>query len=425
MPAHSHWRFGLSRRLALTVRSYALIDDLGAAVEPRAALCVAASAGRLVRTKKYTRVVFTTNSPELISALGPGVVLFMPSGVVCRNPTLVRRPRVSVRFDTAHDAGELPAHAAAAARTTRRHTLRVEVVQDQRTECVASTFELRFDGTSTVKLCAPPALAPAATWTIGALLGPSGCGKSTHLRAEAAAWPAKHGGGDDAAAAAASVSLPPLADSWTAHESVLSVLCRAARVLDGGDAAQRLSTAQVAARVTAVVARLRAVGLQQSTCVLPYHCLSSGQQELASIAAALAPGDAQPSDAACLVLVCIDEFTSALDAPCAHAAAIGVAAYVRARPWTRVIVAGVRPELTAWLRPDWVFEVLAGVLQPRDAAAAAAPAPEPPAAPPAPDDAAALAALFAPMAVRVVVRACGDAGRQELQAGWRIGAMGV
>lgn len=394
--------------MALALQSFATIEDLGASVEPRVACSVAAGVGRLVRAKAMQRVVITTAHPGLISWLGPDVVLFMPSGAVHFNPVAVtplnakaRRPVISLRFDnTRLDSGRLPPaieHAVLAAqRGVVRETLTSTVKQDAATAYAARVFELPFDGRCTVHLSPSPDVPPASTWRIGALLGPSGCGKSTHLAAIAASWEPASMPGETRIE-----SFTPEPSSWPADLCVLSHLCLALGPLPDGTttAATRYARqAAAAARLPRITSVLAAVGLRKDAWQLPFSSLSSGERELAALAYALVT-----PDETALTLVVADEFTSALDDSTAHATAVRLAAYMRTQPHLRLLVAGVR-DVRDWLRPDWAYDVPAGRL---DLFAAGAPAaPAPPASPPPPGDgdAAAVAALFKPPTVSLVVR---------------------
>jgi ABC-type transport system involved in cytochrome c biogenesis ATPase subunit len=354
------------------------------------------------------RVVITTAHPGLIPWLGPDVVLFMPSGTVCFNPVAVtplnpkaRRPVISLRYDdTRFDSGRLPPaveHAVLAAqRGVVRETLTSRVQQDAATAYAARVFELPFDGLCTVHLSPSPDVPPASSWRIGALLGPSGCGKSTHLAAIAASW--------EPAAMPGEVrveSFTPEPSSWPADLCVLSHLCLALGPLPDGTttAATRFARqTAAAARLPRVTSALAAAGLRKEAWQLPFSSLSSGEQELAALAYALIT-----PDETALTLIVADEFTSALDDSTAYATAVRLAAYVRTQPHLRLLVAGVR-DVRDWLRPDWAYDVPAGRLDLFAAGAPAAPAPPAAQPPPGDGDVAAVAALFKPPTVSIVVR---------------------
>jgi ABC-type iron transport system FetAB ATPase subunit len=325
-----------------------------------------------------------------------------------------RRPVVALRYDGArHDSGKLPPAAEqavlAARRGVARLTLACQVQLDEATAYASRVFDRTFDGITTVLLSPAPAVPPPERWAIGALLGPSGCGKSTHMRGIARRWTVAVPPGQRRA-----VCVTPQPADWPLDLSVLSHLCAALGPLPAGvDTRERRQQRDAVARsrVHAVAQQLDAVGLSRGAWLLPFDRLSSGERELAAVAYALTAGEAfgaGDAQTAQLTLVVADEFTSALDDRAAHAFAARLAAYVRARPHLRLLVAGVREqELRGALRPDWAYGVLAGHLELFSDAATAPASPPPPAAspPPAAGDAAAVAALFTPPTVRLVVRA--------------------
>ena len=399
--------------LALSLRNGATVEDLGTGVESRVSCSVASSAGRFVRTEGLQHVVITTSNPELIRWLGPDIVLFMPSCRLCVNPFTAsqRRPLVALRYDsTQRDSGALPPGVEYAVRSAQpRIELTCNVAQDAYTAYASRVFDLPFNGLCTVRLSAGPAVPSADTWSIGLLYGPSGCGKSTHLATIAAGWVAAAPPGQQRA-----VSIAPLATApqWSPNKCMLSVLGAALGELPNGTATEEERNARQAVaneRYTSIAALLRAVGLRKAAWLLPFSSLSSGERELAALAYALSPAmlPAPPGSELPLTLVVVDELTSALDCCAAHATAVGVAAFVRARPRLRLLAAGVRDALLVSLRPSWAYAVKSGRMVPlADAAAAAAlpPAPALPPPPPAADDVVAVKAMFTPPTVSVVVR---------------------
>lgn len=393
-------------RLALTLQDNATVEDLGTGVELRVACSVISGVSRFVRSKGLQRVVITTSLQELIPWAGADAVVFMGSTPadcrVCVNPILkaaLRRPAIRLRYDlTQRDSGRLPPaveYAVVSAQAPDRPprvALTSRVLLDDNTAHASRVFDMKFKGESTVLLSAAPMVPPADTWSLGLLHGVSGCGKTTHLHSIAGSWIEAAPPGQRRA-----VSVVPPAASWPSELSVQSVL-----------------DALVASLMTTTSGGcelLTAVGLREDAWQLPFQILSSGERELVSLAYALSPAVAAPSEGdgtVPLTLIVVDEFTPALDACAAHATAARVAAFVRKRPHLRLLAAAVRDNVPEWLRADWSYDVPAGrmVLLAAPYAAAAPPPPPPPPPPPAVGDAAAVTALFTPPTVRIVVRSC-------------------
>lgn len=150
-------------------------------------------------------------------------------------------------------------------------------------------------------------------WQIGLIVGPSGSGKSTLAR-EAFGAGAMHDG-----------------FAWTA-----------APIIDQIGAGRDFNE---------VVGALSAVGLGSCPSWLrPFQVLSIGEQFRAELARLLLEGGD---------LVCMDEFTSALDRKVAR-----VAAYAFGKSWRRrggrFVAVTCHDDVKDWLLPDWVFDAAKG-----------------------------------------------------------------
>jgi hypothetical protein len=97
--------------------------------------------------------------------------------------------------------------------------------------------------------------------------------------------------------------------------------------------------------------KLEAVGLNSvpSWCS-PFHVLSNGEQFRANLARKLKDG------------AVIDEFTSVVDRNVAKSASVALRRYVDRRVLKGIVLASCHYDILEWLRPDWWFDTVDGVL---------------------------------------------------------------
>lgn len=101
-----------------------------------------------------------------------------------------------------------------------------------------------------------------------------------------------------------------------------------------------------------VVGLLTAVGLGSPPAwIRPYRTLSGGEAFRASMALALAEASGD--------LVVVDEFTSVVDRQVARVASHATQKTVR-RSGRRLIAVTCHYDVTDWLQPDWVYDVVVG-----------------------------------------------------------------
>lgn len=200
---------------------------------------------------------------------------------------------------------------------------------------VADAFHLSLP--QTLECCVAGELPSLSeVWTVGAIVGPSGSGKTTLARAALGAvpWPV----------------LPP----WPRSQPLIDAL---------GEAAPDWPLRELSRL-------LAAVGLGSVPLWLrPYPVLSTGQQQRADLARALAaagPPHAaaeemaapsaqrhQPRGAA---LVVIDEFSSGLDRTVACTLSAALTRWLRRqRPARRLVVLSCHDDFLPWLEPDWTL----------------------------------------------------------------------
>lgn len=146
-------------------------------------------------------------------------------------------------------------------------------------------------------------------WSVGAIIGPSGSGKST------------------------------LARRLFGQHVVEPFEWKGQAVVDDFDT--RLETAEVASALTAV-------GFSSPpNWLLPYRCLSTGQQFRAQLARAMLERREGP--------VVFDEFTSVVDRQVAKACAVCVSKWAR-RHGRQFVAVTCHRDILEWLEPDWVID---------------------------------------------------------------------
>ena len=160
-------------------------------------------------------------------------------------------------------------------------------------------------------------------WSVGLIVGPSGAGKSSLARELVDAWIPNF------------EYVGPEGYQWEPELALIDQI-------EGG--------------VRDAAGMLTAVGLGSPPAWLrPYHALSTGEQFRATVARALAGGDA----------VVVDEFTSVVDRQVAQVASHAAAKAVR-RTGKRLIACTCHYDVLDWLQPDWVYRPDSGQLRRRE-----------------------------------------------------------
>jgi GNAT superfamily N-acetyltransferase len=187
----------------------------------------------------------------------------------------------------------------------KRPIYETAVELDEFTEKVAEVFDYSFDGTSRFTGYQKPNI--PADFTLGLILGPSGSGKSLLL---------KQFGSEEKI-------------KWNKHKAVVS------QFESPDDAIERLS----------------AVGLNSipSWCK-PFNVLSNGEQFRANLARRLKDN------------AVIDEFTSVVDRNVAKSASNATRKFIDRKSLKNVVFASCHYDILPWLKPDWYFDTLTGVL---------------------------------------------------------------
>lgn len=188
-------------------------------------------------------------------------------------------------------------------------SLTVTIEPDDIVTAACRPFDYVFDGTSTFT---PPHFdAPRrdGSWKIGLIVGPSGSGKSTLL---------KNNYGEQTA------------HVWDDNRAIVS----------------HFSSADDATR------RLCGVGLNSiPTWCRPFRVLSTGEAFRANLARSIENNAS------------IDEFTSVVDRVVAKTTCVAVRRLIESSDISGVVFATCHYDVIEWLRPDWVFNTLATVIQ--------------------------------------------------------------
>jgi ABC-type ATPase involved in cell division/GNAT superfamily N-acetyltransferase len=181
----------------------------------------------------------------------------------------------------------------------------INVVADEFTQAASTAFDYKFEGTSVFEGFEKPEI--PEDFSIGLIIGPSGSGKSLLL---------KEFGQEESIV-------------WEPSKAIVS----------------HFETPDDA------INRLTAVGLNTipSWCK-PFHVLSNGEQFRANLARRLKDG------------AVIDEFTSVVDRNVAKAASNAVRRFIENQGIKKVVFASCHYDILEWLRPDWYFDTVTGIL---------------------------------------------------------------
>jgi len=182
---------------------------------------------------------------------------------------------------------------------------KVTVQSDEFTKAASTAFDYKFEGESVFEGWEMPDV--PKDFSIGLILGPSGSGKSLLL---------SQFGQEES----------PI---WIQNKATVS----------------HFETPEDA------VDRLMAVGLNSipSWC-RPFHVLSNGEQFRANLARKLKNS------------AVIDEFTSVVDRNVAKAASVAMRRYVDRKGLKNIVLASCHYDILDWLRPDWYFDTVDGIL---------------------------------------------------------------
>lgn len=173
---------------------------------------------------------------------------------------------------------------------------------------LAAAFDYPWDGSTSFE--PPPLENVPPDYGIGLIVGPSGSGKTILLNRFGTPEPIE----------------------WNPRRSV------AAHFFHVADARDRLA----------------AVGLNSvPTWLKPYQVLSTGEKFRADTARRLRPN------------AVIDEFTSTVDRQVAHSISIAIRRYVDRRDLKRLVIATCHFDVIRPLEPDWIFNMISGVLDTR------------------------------------------------------------
>jgi len=186
-----------------------------------------------------------------------------------------------------------------------RPVYEIRIEPDEFTQAASTAFDYTFDGKSVFEGFEKPNITDK--FQIGLIIGPSGSGKSLLL---------KEFGNEENI-------------QWESTKAIVS----------------HFSTPNDA------INRLTAVGLNTipSWCK-PFHVLSNGEQFRANLARRL------KNEAV------IDEFTSVVDRNVAKAASVATRRFIERENLQNVVFASCHYDILEWLRPDWYFDTVTGVL---------------------------------------------------------------
>ena len=186
-----------------------------------------------------------------------------------------------------------------------RPVYKVSVQPDAATDAVAKALDYTFTGESTFEGWEKPEV--PSNFNLGLIIGPSGSGKTLLLKQFGKEKQPK----------------------WDSDKAIVSHFSTPSEAID----------------------RLMAVGLNSipSWC-RPFQVLSNGEQFRANLARKLENG------------AVIDEFTSVVDRNVAKAASVAVRRYVDNQNMKGVVFASCHYDILEWLRPDWYFDTVDGIL---------------------------------------------------------------
>jgi ABC-type iron transport system FetAB ATPase subunit len=330
-----------------------VLDDFGHSLDTVTRASCAVCAARAAREHSLCLVVATA-LPDVASWLQPDVVLQLPprlaafssSPAVVLNEGAGTRPevRIAVRLTCvgglSEQQGLSSTNQPLPSQCTRSHTygateagfkcdpsaeqtLHGGVVVVTSVDCDDATsmcnqlFDTQFTGETAVRVPDFPSVPALGEFWVGLIVGPSGSGKSLIRR---------HVFGDGTVSQM----------QWPAGVTVEGLF----------DSVEECT------------ARLAAVGLDADGIrAVPHANLSRGETHLVAVARLLVGsrgGGSTPSQGV-LPIVCLDEFTCALDRAAAGALARGVADWARRQCTARYVVMTCHDDLDGALAPDWVY----------------------------------------------------------------------
>jgi len=186
-----------------------------------------------------------------------------------------------------------------------RPQFEVTVQPDEFTTAASIAFDYTFNGISRFEGWEMPDV--PQKFKVGLIIGPSGSGKSLLL---------SQFGKEE---------IP----EWNANKAVVSHFISPQEAID----------------------RLMSVGLNTIPAwCRPYHVLSNGEKFRADLARKIKTG------------AVLDEFTSVVDRNVAKAASVSLKRYIDNHDISNVVLASCHYDILEWLRPDWYFDTVDGIL---------------------------------------------------------------
>lgn len=187
--------------------------------------------------------------------------------------------------------------------------LKSEVKQDEYTNYIRDTFDLKVSDTAEVHIPNNLKLDRLKDWNVGVICGASGSGKSTILRS--------------------------LGEVAVANFDEKKPLISNFAPMSPKEAANLLSSMGLAS---------------VPTWIRPFHSLSNGEQYRAELAKKVSKGSG---------IILVDEYTSVVDRNVAKSMSNALQKYIR-RENKQIILATCHYDIFEWLQPDWIYDLNKG-----------------------------------------------------------------
>ncbi|CAE6947166.1 unnamed protein product [Symbiodinium natans] len=321
-------------RLALQLRSNAVIDDFGSGVDVREIHSMANAISKRVRRSNLRRVLIGTHCTTCISFFQPDFVVQSNGSVSWNpNPPIAREVRVHLAAGFMGKELAKPGETGSAGRAfsateaavwpralrVRREVKSTQVQLDKRTLDAAAAFEFPFEGKAECLIpVLPEKSLESIAWSIGLVIGPSGTGKTTTIRKLCEAHE------DLTLRSTDEVEPEPAKSAWELGKALMSE----------EDLRECLQACQLPEeswhRQCSCLSRSEAWRLRIALCL--QQCRNADRQ-----------------------LLVVDEFTTQLDRAHALRLCRSLASYLRAYK-LRAVLATVHTDVTPLLRPEWVFD---------------------------------------------------------------------
>mmetsp|Transcript_3513 Transcript_3513/g.8306 ORF Transcript_3513/g.8306 Transcript_3513/m.8306 type:complete len:1560 (-) Transcript_3513:785-5464(-) len=394
-------------KLALSVKSGAVLDDFAAVVDPDLAASMAIGLAKLARVSGSRRIVVATTKPEVVTFLQPDFVILASSRELIRRPSASPlRPTITVtapgmqKFDRdtkrwrgdIDDAKDLDAEAKTLAGrrnlglgnggATKQGRLSVKVDDDEKVSKAAGAFDYEFVGRSETDFFAVEGSHPVYQGRVGYIFGPSGSGKTSALKAILKARRATSGAASSSSSGVTSstaflkLNIAPRSLQLQVEAGVFDeksieqlspTLSTIERMeLDGGGCAASSSMSgdhgdsDLAGKL----------GLDAVAAARPYRDLSTSEQHRSDVivllnkaatASATQPNQGRNKK----TVVCIDEFTSSMDRKTAAQFCAQLRRVMDGESRFQsvsLIVAGLFSDVLSALNPSWALNALTGTV---------------------------------------------------------------